>query len=269
VNRLKFLLGVLVAMLPSWLKIPLYRLFYRYEIGRGVRIGFSPFVGVRRCRIGDHVRIGHLNLFYQVRDLEIGGHTRIGFLNVFRGGERVHLGPYATVLRQNVFNAILEPDTVDPLESVLEIGAGTVVTSGHWLDFTDGIRLGGHTIVGGRNSSFWTHNRQRGRGIVIGAHCYLGSEVRLAPGVEVGPLCIVAIGAVLVGQYLEPRSLIGGNPASVVRPLKDRDLFLVCHKTRKDIPDELALADLPQEVRQALRTQTPKPGVAPEGSATL
>jgi acetyltransferase-like isoleucine patch superfamily enzyme len=253
--RLRFLAGLLVALLPSWLKMPIYRIFYGYQIGKRVRIGCSPFVGVQRCRIGDDVRIGHLNLFYQVGELAIGSHTRIGFLNVFRGGERIALGEYVTILRQNVLNSILNPDFINQAASVLELGPGVVVTSGHWLDFSDRITVGGHTIIGGRNSSFWTHNRQRTRGIVVGQHCYLGSEIRLAPGVNLAPLSIVAIGSVLVGQYFEPRSMVGGNPAAIVRPLKERDLYLVCRKTRSDIPDEVALSDLPEAVREILRKQ--------------
>ena len=224
-------LAVLLALLPSVLKVPLYRLLFGYQIGRGVRLGFTPLIGVRRCRIGDHVRIGPLNLFYQIKDLEIGSHVHIGFLNVFRGGDRVHLGDYVSVLRRNVFNSIIEPDMVNPVEPVLDVGVGTVVTSGHWLDFTDRIAIGAHVVIGGRNSSFWTHNRQLGRPIHIGCHCYLGSEVRAAPGTEVAPYCIVALGAVLIGQTRQERSLIAGNPAAVLRPLREHDLVLIAHKT--------------------------------------
>ena len=62
-------------MLPSWLKIPLYRILFGYHIGKGVKIGFSPFINVGACRIEDHVRIGAFNVFYRVRELEIGAHT--------------------------------------------------------------------------------------------------------------------------------------------------------------------------------------------------
>ncbi|HJT78387.1 MAG TPA: hypothetical protein VJ739_14385 [Gemmataceae bacterium] len=233
---------VLLALLPSVLKVPLYRLLFGYRIGRGVRIGFSPFIGVRRCRIGDHVRIGHFNVFLRVEQLEIGCHARVGFLNLVRGGRRVCLGDYVTVLRQNVFNSIVEPDMVNPVDPVLDLGPGAVVTSGHWLDFTDRITVGAHSIIGGRNSSFWTHNRQVGRPIQVGYHCYLGSEVRVAPGVEVPPLCIVALGSVLMGRTDQPRVLLGGNPAKILRALQERDLVLLTRKTRKDIPDEVASA---------------------------
>lgn len=249
----RFSVAVFIALLPSFLKVPLYRWLYGYQIGTGVRIGLSPFVGVGRCTIGDQVRIGHGNLFYQIEDLGIGAHTQIGFLNLFRGGRRIELGAYVTILRQNVFNAILEPDCEEPPEQVLELGTGCVVTTSHWLDFTERIRLGDHVIVGGRNSSLWTHNRHRGRPIAIGHHCYLGSEIRVAPGVEVAPLCIVSLGSVLTGQHMEPCGVIAGNPAVFVRKLKEREYVLVARPTRKDIPAEMAHALLPAEIRDALQ----------------
>jgi acetyltransferase-like isoleucine patch superfamily enzyme len=251
--HLKFAACVVLAILPSWLKIPLYRILFGYRIGRGVRIGLSPLFGVGRCRLGDHARIGSFNLFYQIGDLEIGDHAQIGFLNLFRGGRVVRIGAYSSIIRQNVFNSIIERDFTDPVDPILELGTGAVVTSGHWLDFSAGIGIGDHSIVGGRNSSFWTHNRQRGRPIAIGCHCYLGSEIRVAPGAEVPSFSIVALGSVLSGPIGPARSLIGGNPASVVRELQSRDLSLVVHKTRADIPDELAMMHLPDDLRTVAR----------------
>jgi len=45
--RLRFALSVLLALLPSWLKVPLYRWLFGYRIGRGVRsssLSSSAFV---------------------------------------------------------------------------------------------------------------------------------------------------------------------------------------------------------------------------------
>jgi acetyltransferase-like isoleucine patch superfamily enzyme len=151
-------------------------------------------------------------------------------------------------LRLNKFNAIIDGDFLEPVAATLELGPGVVVTAGHWLDFSERITVGAHSIIGGRNSSFWTHNRQRSRSIDIGHHCYLGSEIRLAPGAAVPSLCIVALGSVIVGRLEPARSLIAGNPATVQRPLGERDLYLVCRKTRKDIPDEVVQIDLPEEL---------------------
>ena len=225
--RLRFALSVLLALLPSWLKVPLYRMLFGYRIGRGVRIGLSPLFGVGRCRIGDHARIGSFNLFYQVGDLEIGDHAQIGFLNLFRGGRKVRIGAYASILRQNVFNSIIKRDFVDPVDPVLDLGAGATITSGHWLDFSAGIGIGDHTIVGGRNSSFWTHNRQRGRPIAVGCHCYLGSEIRVArrggaPVLHRGP-GLGARGPVLAAALAHRwQPGVGGPGAPGARPDPDR-----------------------------------------------
>lgn len=255
---LRLAAAVGLAALPSAIKIPLYRRLYGYLIGTGVRIGFSPFIGVAQCTIGDHTRIGSLNLFARVGELVIGGHVRIGFLNMVRGGDRVTIGDYATLLRSNVLNAIVEQDAVAPLESVLELGRGVFVATGHWLDFSAGIRVGDHCIIGGRNSSFWTHNRQRGRPIAVGRHTYLGSEVRAAPGAEIPAYSVVALGSVLIGRVGQGRVLVAGNPARAVRDLDEDDLFLVVRKTRNDIPDEVVREHLPDDLRPLFdRTTVP------------
>ena len=233
--------SLMLSVCPSKIGVPLYRLLFGFEIGKNVRIGFGvAFIGVKRCRIGNHVRIGHFNLFCHVDELNIADHAHIGQMNLFRGGKKIDVGAYATVLRLNVFNSILQPDAVNPLQPVLELGTGVVVTTGHWLDFTDRITIGAHTIIGGRNSSFWTHNRQRTRPLAVGSHCCDGSEIRVAPGVEIPSSCIIALGSVLMGQFTVPRSLIAGNPASVLRSLNERDSFLITRTTRNDIPEKVA-----------------------------
>jgi acetyltransferase-like isoleucine patch superfamily enzyme len=260
VRLLRLALAAALALLPSPLKIPVYRLLFGYRIGRGVRIGFSPFVGVRRCAIGDHARVGHGNLFYGVGDLEIGAHARIGFLNMFRGGERLVVGRFATILRQNVFNAIIDQDFDDEVESVLVLGEGCSVAAGHWLDFSAGIRIGPQTMIAGRNSTLWSHFRQSGRPILVGHHCYIGSESRVTAGVSIPPLSIVAIGSVVLNPIERPRSLIGGNPAMQVRSLNDHELSAVIRKTRRDIPDEVVLGSLPADLHELYRQTIRPPG---------
>jgi acetyltransferase-like isoleucine patch superfamily enzyme len=202
-----------------------------------VRIGFS-LLDAQTVDLGEGTQIGHFNAVLRVGVLRSGHHARIGNLNVIRGGERVRLGDYAEVMRLNVLNAIPDHDCTTEPQSVLEVGAGTVITSGHRIDFTDKVTLGKNVIIGGRNSSLWTHNRQETAPIEIGDFCYLGSEVRLAPGAKLPDECILGIGSVLTGQVDEPRSLVAGVPAKVVRPLNDRDLARIRRKTRGDMPDD-------------------------------
>ncbi len=231
------LIGACMSLFPSFVKVGVYRRLYGYSIGRSVHIGLGTIIaGVRTCRIDDGAQIGCCNVFLDVDSLEIGAQTRIGHFNLFRGGKCITLGDYVTILRGNVFNSGQLNDFITPREPVLNLGRGTFVATGHWIDFTDRVTFGEQCIVGGRASSLWTHNRQRTRAVTFGDQCYLGSDVRVAPGVEVAPQCIVSLGSVLMGRFSEPRMLIMGNPASVSRELNEQDLYHVSRKTRDDIP---------------------------------
>jgi acetyltransferase-like isoleucine patch superfamily enzyme len=226
-----------VALLPGFAKRWCYRSMFGYEIGPGVSIGLA-LLDARHASLGSGTQIGHFSVITRVDQFVTGCQVRIGSLNVIRGGSRVHLGDYSEIMRLNVLNAIPDHDcTTDP-QSVLELGPGAVVTSGHRIDFTDRVTLGRNVIVGGRNSSLWTHNRQETAPIEIGDFCYLGSEVRLAPGAKLPDECILGIGAVLVGEIRDSRFLVAGVPAKPVRPLDEQDLARIHRKTRGDMPDD-------------------------------
>jgi acetyltransferase-like isoleucine patch superfamily enzyme len=240
--------AILTALLPSPIQVVVLRAFFGYRIGRGVHIGFSLFRDIEQCTIGDGVRIGHGNVFTHIQTLEIGERSEIGCFNLVRGGRRVRLGRFSTIRHLNVLNSIVDPDLSNPATPECWIGDGGVVTTNHWLDFTDCICLGAGSILGGRSSSLWTHNRQRTRPITIGSHTYIGSNVCVAPGVFVADCCVVALGAVLIDRYTEPRRLIGGNPAQSLRTLHEQDLSLVARRTRRDLPQEIAEADLPEDL---------------------
>ena len=233
--RAGFLL--VIGCLPGFLKKPLYRLFFGYRIGARVQIG-AAYIDAGEVELAEGACIGHLCVITRIGRLEMGRLSRIGPLNVLRGGERVSLGDYSEVMRLNVLNAIPDHDCTTKPESVLEVGAGAVITSGHRIDFTDRVTLGKNVIIGGRNSSLWTHNRQETAPIEIGDFCYLGSEVRLAPGAKLPEDCILGLGSVLTGEVEEPRSLVAGVPAKVVRPLNEKDLARIHRKTRADMPDD-------------------------------
>jgi acetyltransferase-like isoleucine patch superfamily enzyme len=227
-----------IALLPSFLKRPCYRLFFGYHVGRRVRIGLS-IIDARQCVIDDDVEIGHFNAFIGVAKLKIGAHARIGYLNIIRGGNEVSLGRYSEIIRMNEINSIADPDVVNEIDPRFLLGDGSVITAGHKIDFTDRVAIGRRTILGGRNSSLWTHNRQRTRPIEIGSFAYVGSEIRIAPGGAVPSRSIVGIGSVITSQLTQEDHLIAGVPAKPVKQLDAEDRFLIQRKTRNDLPDEI------------------------------
>ena len=237
-SKFRLAMLALVAPLPGFLKRPCYRMFFGYKIGKRVSLGLS-LIDAGVCEIGDDVRIGHLNVVVGVGKLTIGEHARIGYLNVVRGGDEVRLGRYAEIIRLNEINSIPDPIVVNPVEPRFTLGDGSVITASHKIDFTDRVEIGDRTILGGRNSSLWTHNRQRTRPITIGSRTYVGSEIRVAPGGVIPSRCIVGIGSVITGRLEGENQLIAGVPAKPIKQLSEEDRFLIDYKTRPDLPDDL------------------------------
>jgi acetyltransferase-like isoleucine patch superfamily enzyme len=213
-------------------------LFFGYHIGKRVRVGLT-IIDAAECQIEDDVRIGHFNVFVRVNKLNIGDHVRIGHLNIIRGGDEVTLGRYSELIRMNEINSIPDPDVVNKIDPRFLLGAGSIVTTGHKIDFTDRVEIGKRTILGGRNSSIWTHNRQKTSPVSIGSFAYVGSEIRVAPGGSVPSRCIVGIGSVITGKLTAEGWLIAGVPAKPIKSLDVDDMFLVERKTRLDLPDDV------------------------------
>ena len=238
VSKFRLFVLALIALLPSFVMRPCYRLFFGYHIGKRVHFGVS-IIDAAECYIDDDVRIGHLNVIIGVQKLTIGDHVHIGHVNIIRGGEEVRLGRYSEIMRMNEINSIPEPDAVNPVEPRFTLGAGSIVTTGHKIDFTDRVDIGRRTIIGGRNSSLWTHNRQRTRPINIGEFAYVGSEIRMAPGSSIPSRCIVGIGSVITSKIDAEEWLIGGVPAKPIKELSSEDRFLIERRTRPDLPDDV------------------------------
>ena len=237
-GKLRLLMLAACAILPSFLKRPIYRLFFGYKIGKRVRIGIS-IIDAGECRIDDDVQMGHFNVVTRVQKLTIKDHVRIGHLNIIRGGAEVSLGRYCEIIRMNEINSIPDPDVVNKIDPVFLLGDGSIVTTGHKIDFTDRVEIGRRVILGGRNSSLWTHNRQRTLPITIGSLVYIGSEIRMAPGSAIPDRSIVGIGSVITAALAEQGKLIAGVPAKTIKELSQEDQFLIERKTRPDLPDDV------------------------------
>src|SRR5262245_52047238 len=225
------------ALLPGPLKKAMLRSAFGFHIGQRVRIGIAYF-DCAELTIEDDASIGHGVAFKNVGSVRIGCHAVVGPLNLIRGGDRIDLGDYSQLLRLNVINAIPQHDCYGVLDSTFALGFGAVVSSSHWIDFTDRVSIGRRSMLGGRNSSIWTHNRRRAAPVRIGDFCYMGSEIRIAPGVTIADCSMIGMGSVVSSPMTAPFTFIGGAPARVTRRLTVADADTLFGKTRWDLPDE-------------------------------
>lgn len=87
------------------------------------------------------------------------------------------------------------------------------------LDFTNpkGVHIGAQTYVA-FDAAILTHDLTRGLycDTWIGKRCFIGARSIILPGVTIGDECVIGSGSV-VTRDIPPRSLVGGNPARIIR----------------------------------------------------
>ncbi len=197
----KVALAVLVSILPlNILRVLGYRLLFGYRIVNS-RIGFGTIIAADEFSVTK---------------------SRIGFLNQFIGPMKVNIAEGASIRDRNTFSCgywvLREENRKLNYARTLEIGADTLITSGHHFDVAGKFKLGDRSWVAGIGSQFWTHGiGVRDRDIEIGSDCYLGSAVRFAPGSSVGDNVLVAMGSVVSGKLDVSNALVGGVPAKVLK----------------------------------------------------
>lgn len=183
------LLRRLAARLPTnALRVYFYRLS-GVQIGRNVTIGYKTSISSKLCILGDNVAIGsHCSI--AAHKFVVGRDSRILSHNRFIGKGSVTIGENARIINEHFFDC--------------------------WHD----IVIGDRTWIAGQRSQFWTHgttDTKDDQRILIGDDVYVGSGVLFAPGSQVANQTLVALGAVVAHAFDEPKCVIGGNPAKVIR----------------------------------------------------
>lgn len=202
-----------LAVLPSFLKIFLYRKFYGAKIGRDVKIGFS-LIDVENLELGDGSSIGHLNVVKGLARLSLGSSSRLGNLNWISGFPKN---------RTDFFQ--LDIDRVPELV----VGNESSITNRHLIDCTGGVYIGSFVTFAGFRSQILTHSinvyesRQRALSVRIGDYSFVGTAVVILPGGNIADKAIVAAGSVVVGNLAPSFSLFAGVPAKLVKKI-DREV---------------------------------------------
>jgi acetyltransferase-like isoleucine patch superfamily enzyme len=196
----KFLLPLFVMPLPSCLKVWLFRKAGN-TVGKGCYIGFS-FIDTKELIMGDYVYIGHFNILRGLRRFSINTGSRITLCNWVTGGTT---GSFT-------------------------LGRNSSISGLHYFEASADIIIGMNTVIAGRSSQFFSHgisptNLDDRRPIQIGDWCYIGSAVRIVPGVVIADHTFVGMGSVLSKRFSETYVLIAGAPARIRKKLSETDIF--------------------------------------------
>lgn len=208
VSRFRRLVARLVAWLPSnGLRVAGYRAL-GCTLAGDVRIGLGTVIACSRFRAEQGVIVGRNNRFTGPFAITIGAGAFIGRGNVFDCGEIA-----AFTEKRHMRYA-----------RRMTIGARALIHERHFFDLYGAITIGAGTWIAGIESQFWTHGASAmEHDIAIGANCYLGSAIRMAPGTCVGDRCVVGLGSVIVTPLPQPDRVLAGFPAKVLRTIADDD----------------------------------------------
>ena len=216
INILTF---ILVAFLPSRIKIAFYNHIMGGEIHPTAKIGVS-FIDVKKIKMGAHARIGHFN--------------------VIRGLELLELGEHSVILKQNTITALplgktTQFSTEQDRLPALVLGAHSAIVSKHFLDCNNSIVIGHHTTIAGLGTAFFTHainiekNRQESAPIRIGDYCMVGAMCCILKSSQMPDYSVLAANSTWRGGFDIPYALYSGVPAIHVKNLNPESLYF--HRT--------------------------------------
>lgn len=128
------------------------------------------------------------------------------------------VSPKATVT--NPQNILFDPNDLHIFQSpgtyFQAIGAKIIIGKGTWIGPNVGLITANHDI-----DDLTRH--YQGSEINIGKNCWIGMNSTILPGVILGEKTIVGAGSVVTKSFKEGFVMIGGNPAKIIRILKNNE----------------------------------------------
>lgn len=109
----------------------------------------------------------------------------------------------------------------------LDCRVSFAVSGGLYIQSLNGVYFGrnvllapGVKIISANHSLDYSREAEKSPPIKIGDHVWLGANVIVLPGVEIGDGCVVAAGSVVTRSFLENKIIIAGNPARKIKTVE-------------------------------------------------
>jgi acetyltransferase-like isoleucine patch superfamily enzyme len=199
----------IIVFFPWRIKRPLLK--FKYDLAASAHIGFS-WIYPSKLRMGSGSRIDSFNVALNLDFIELSDYSIISRNNWITG--------FPSRTRSLHFSH--QPNR----SSVLRLGEHAAITKNHHIDATNQISIGAFSTIAGYNSQLLTHsidllqNRQHSEPIVIGSHCFVGTNCIILGGSILPDYSILGALSLLNNSFTETWSLYAGQPARRVKPVE-------------------------------------------------
>lgn len=154
------------------------------SLGEGVTV--DPTTSINNVRLGDRVKIAkYCSIFgSEEKPLIIGQESYVGMHSMLNGYiDQLTIGKNVSIAQHVLVMVDSGPNASPVMQRLFPIEKGPVI---------------------------------------IGDHCWIGAQSIIMPKVELGDYCIVAANSFVTDSF-PPYSIIGGNPAKLIRTFSERE----------------------------------------------
>lgn len=215
-KRIPILKIITFGILPSWLKVFIYRI-NGAKIGKNVKFSIGSIITSKEIIIGDNAKLGFFSVI-QSKSVNVGDYTSIGMM-VYFNVDYIHIGKNVEIRENNLFGGM------DIGKSKLQIGDYSHVHQKCFINTTLPVRIGSNTAIGG-GSYIFTHSSWQSildgypctfKSVIIGDNVWISWNTFILPGVEIGSNTLIAASST-VSKSIPKNCLASGNPAKVLIP---------------------------------------------------
>ncbi|WP_300673885.1 acyltransferase [Soonwooa sp.] len=156
------------------------------NINLGENTIIDPTTSINNVKIGDNVKIAKFCSIYgsEINQLEIGANSYIGMFSILNGfRKKIKIGSHVSIAQNVNMMTDSGPNASEEMQKIFPLIEGEVN---------------------------------------IGDHSWIGANVVIMPGVELGKFCVVAANS-FVNSSFPDFSMIGGNPAKLIKTISRPD----------------------------------------------
>ena len=214
INLLKLINNIALNFILLFFHIPYFRNIVLSKMG--LKIPRNSYIGLcivlnSNLIIDQNSKIKSFNLFNKIK-LHLESNCTIGRFNFFLSDFIVNISENGHIGNFCIFRRSKNRSSAEDVSLVL--GEYSNITSSHYFDLSSNILIGMNSVIGGRNSQFWSHGfSHSNKGLIrneivntilIGNGVYIGSSCIINPGTKIHDDINIGSGCVLAGELKEP-----------------------------------------------------------------